>query len=301
MRILVSGSSGLVGSALVPSLGTGGHQVVRLVRTRPAAGAAAILWDPARGALDAADLEGMDAVVHLAGEGLVPGRWNAARKARIRDSRVGGTRLLADTIARLSNPPRVFICASAVGYYGDRGDEVLREDSPPGRDFLAEVCRAWEEATEPAARKGVRVVQHRFGVILSPRGGALRTMLPPFRLGVGGRLGDGRQYMSWITLDDVLGAIEHALLTVTLKGPVNTVAPHPSTNAEFTGTLGRVLGRPTLLPMPAFAARLAFGEVADALLLASQRVEPARLLASGYRFRHPDLEPALRFLLGRPA
>ena len=301
MRILVSGSSGLVGSALVPSLGTGGHQVVRLVRTRPTAGTAAILWDPARGALDSAALEGFDAMVHLAGEGLVQGRWNPARKARIRDSRVGGTRLLAETIARLARPPQVFISASAVGYYGDRGDEVLREDAPPGRDYLAEVCRAWEDAAEPAARKGARVVQHRFGVILSPKGGALRKMLPPFKLGVGGRLGDGRQYMSWITLDDVLGAIEHALLTATLKGPVNTVAPHPRTNAEFTDTLGRVLGRPTLFPMPAFAARLAFGEVADALLLASQRVEPARLLASGYRFRHPDLEPALRFLLGRPA
>lgn len=301
MRILVSGSSGLVGSALVPSLGTGGHQVVRLLRTRPAEGTAAILWDPARGALDATALEGFDAMVHLAGEALVPGRWNAARKARIRDSRVGGTRLLAEAIARLARPPQVFISASAVGYYGNRGDELLREDAPPGRDYLAEVCRAWEEAAEPAARKGARVVQHRFGVILSPKGGALRTMLPPFRLGVGGRLGDGRQYMSWITLDDVLGGIEHALLTPTLKGPVNTVAPHPGTNAEFTETLGRVLGRPTLFPMPAFAARLAFGEVADALLLASQRVEPARLLASGYRFRHPDLEPALRFLLGRPA
>jgi uncharacterized protein len=300
VRILVSGSSGLVGSALVPSLGTGGHQVVRLVRT-PAAGTAAILWDPERGALDVAALEGFDAIVHLAGEALVPGRWNAARKARIRESRVGGTRLLAETITRLARPPQVFLCASAVGYYGNRGDELLREDAPPGRDYLAEVCRAWEEAAEPAARKGARVVQHRFGVILSPKGGALRKMLPPFRLGVGGRLGDGRQYMSWITLDDVLGGIEHALLTPTLKGPVNTVAPHPRTNAEFTDTLGRVLGRPTIFPMPAFAARLAFGEVADALLLASQRVEPARLLASGYRFRYPDLEPALRFLLGRPA
>jgi uncharacterized protein (TIGR01777 family) len=301
VRILVSGSSGLVGSALVPSLGTGGHQVVRLVRTPPTAGTAGILWDPARGVLDAASLEGFDAMVHLAGEALVPGRWNAARKARIRDSRVGGTRLLAETITRLARPPQVFLCASAVGYYGNRGDELLREDAPPGRDYLAEVCRAWEEAAEPAARKGTRVVQHRFGVILSPKGGALRKMLPPFRLGVGGRLGDGRQYMSWITLDDVLGGIEHALLTPELKGPVNTVAPHPRTNAEFTDSLGRVLGRPTIFPMPAFAARVAFGEVADALLLASQRVEPARLLASGYRFRHPDLEPALRFLLGRPA
>ena len=301
MRILVSGTSGLVGSALVPSLGTGGHQVVRLVRTPPGRGASALHWDPSRGQLDPASLEGFDALIHLGGEALVQGRWNAARKAAIRESRVGSTRLLAETITRLSRPPQVFLCASAIGFYGDRKDEVLREDSPPGHDYLAEVCRAWEAAADTAARQGVRVVQHRFGVILSPRGGALRKMLPPFRMGVGGRLGDGRQYMSWIALDDVLGAIEHTLLNGTLKGPVNTVAPRCETNAGLTRALGRALRRPTLLPMPAFAARLAFGEVADALLLSSQRVEPARLLASGYRFRHPDLEPALRSLLGRPA
>ncbi len=301
MRILVSGSSGLVGSALVPYLGTGGHQVVRLIRAQPAAGAAAVSWDPAGRTLDSKALEGFDAIVHLAGERLVPGRWTEARKARIRDSRVNSTRLLSETIGRLEHPPRALICASAVGYYGDRGDALLRDDDSPGHDYLAELCRAWEAAADPAARKGVRLVQHRFGVILSARGGALRKMLIPFKLGLGGRLGDGRQHMSWIALDDVLGAIEHALLTTALRGPVNTVAPHPVTNAEFTRTLGRVLGRPTLFPMPALAARLAFGEVADALLLASQRVEPARLLASGYRFRFPDLEPALRHLLGRPA
>lgn len=301
MRILVSGSSGLVGSALVPYLGTGGHQVVRLIRARSAAGAATASWDPTGRSLDAAALEGFDAIVHLGGERLVPGRWNEAKKARIRDSRVNGTRLLSETIGRLARPPRALICASAVGYYGDRGDELLRDDGSPGHDYLAEVCRAWEAAADPAARMGVRVVQHRFGVILSPKGGALRKMLPPFKLGLGGRLGNGRQHLSWIALDDVLGAIEHALAATALRGPVNTVAPHPVTNAEFTRTLGRVLGRPTLFPMPAFAARLAFGEVADALLLASQRVEPARLLASGYRFRFPDLEPALRHLLGRPA
>lgn len=301
MKILVSGSSGFVGSALVPFLGTGGHQVVRLVRARPPEGVAAVVWDPARGVLDPTALEGFDSIIHLAGEGLVQGRWNADRKARIRDSRVVGTRLLAEAVSRLARPPLVFISASAVGYYGDRGDEVLRDDASPGHDYLADVCRAWEEAAGRAAGKGIRLVQHRFGVILSPRGGALRKMLPPFRLGVGGRLGNGRQYMSWITLDDVLGAIEHALQTAALQGPVNTVAPNPRTNAEFTRTLGRVLGRPALFPMPAFAARLAFGEVADALLLSSQRVAPARLLATGYRFRHPDLEPALRVLLGRPA
>lgn len=300
MKILVSGSSGLVGSALVPHLVTGGHLVVRLVRTRPAPGEATVSWDPASGTLDAAALEGFDAIVHLAGERLVPDRWTEAKKARIRDSRVGSTRLLSEAIARLSRPPRALICASAVGYYGDRGDELLGEGSPAGSGYLAEVCRAWEAAAEPAARKGVRVVQHRFGVILSPKGGALRKMLLPFKLGLGGRLGHGRQYMSWVALDDVLGGIEHALAAGTLRGPVNTVAPHPVSNAEFTRTLGRVLGRPTIFPMPTFAARLAFGEAADALLLAGQRVEPMCLLASGYHFRFPDLEPALRHLLGRP-
>ncbi len=300
MKILVSGSSGLVGSSLVSCLGTGGHQVVRLIRSRPAAGTAAIPWDPAGRALDPAALEGFDAIVHLGGERLVPGRWTEARKARIRDSRVDSTRLLAETIGRLARPPQVLICASAVGYYGDRGDETLRDDASPGHDYLAEVCRDWEAAADPAVRKGVRVVQHRFGVILSPKGGALRKMLPPFKLGLGGRLGDGRQYMSWIALDDVLGAVEHALTATALRGPVNTAAPHPVTNAEFTRTLGTVLGRPAFFPMPAFAARLAFGEVADSLLLASQRVEPARLLASGYRFRFADLEAALRHLLERP-
>jgi uncharacterized protein len=301
MKILVSGATGLVGSALVPSLATAGHEVTRLVRARDGASRSAITWDPARGLLDAASLEGFDAVVHLTGESIATGRWNAAKKARIQDSRVLSTSLIAGTIARLSRPPKVLLCASAIGYYGDRGDEVLAEDSPPGVDFLSRVCRAWEAASEPAVQKGVRVVRHRFGMILSPNGGGLATMLPPFKLGAGGRTGSGRQFISWIAIDDVLGALEHALTAGALSGPVNTVSPRPVTNDEFTKTLGRVLRRPTFAAMPAFAARLVFGEMADALLLSSQRVEPKRLLASGYRFRYPDLEPTLRHLLDRRA
>jgi uncharacterized protein len=298
MKILVSGSSGLVGSALIPRLATGGHHVTRLVRNSVTLGAAAIRWDPSLGHLDAALLEGFDAVIHLAGESIASGRWTQAKKTRIGDSRFGSTRLLSETIVKLKNPPKVLLCASAVGYYGDRGDEVLDEDTAPGSGFLAGVCRAWEAAAETAATKGVRVVQHRFGVILSPKGGALKRMLTPFRLGAGGRIGHGRQFVSWISIDDVLGVLEYALTTTALRGPVNTVSPRPVTNDELTRTLGRVMHRPTIFPMPAFAARLAFGEMADALLLASQRVEPKRLLASGYRFRHADLESALRHLLG---
>ncbi len=298
MKIAVTGSSGLVGSALVPHLAAGGHEVVRLVRSRTVR-PGEIAWDPERGTIDSASLEGLGAVVHLAGESIADGRWTEAKKNRIRHSRVGSTRLLAATIAGLSRPPQVLVCASAVGYYGDRGDEPLREDSSPGADFLAGVCRAWEGAAEAAARKGVRVVHLRFGVILSPAGGALAKMLPPYRLGAGGPIGTGRQYVSWIALDDVLGAIDHALAAGTLRGPINTVSPHPVTSRDFSRVFGRVLHRPAILPMPAFAARLVFGEMADALLLSSQRVDPARLLASGYRFLHPDLEPALRHLLGR--
>ena len=298
MKVAVSGSSGLVGSALVPHLTAGGHQVARLVRSR-AASPGEIAWNPEAGTIDSAALEGFGAIIHLAGESIAHGRWTEAKKNRIRDSRVGSTRLLTAAIAGLSRPPQVLVCASAIGYYGDRGDELLKEDSPPGDDFLAGVCRAWEEAAEAAARRGVRVVQHRFGMILSTAGGALAKMLLPYRLGAGGPIGTGRQYVSWITLDDALGAIGHALATVTLRGPVNTVSPHPVTSREFARALGRVLHRPAILPLPAFAARLMFGEMADALLLSSQRVDPARLLSSGYHFLHPDLELALCHLLGR--
>jgi uncharacterized protein (TIGR01777 family) len=299
MHVLVSGSTGLVGSALVPFLTTGGHQVTRLVRSAPRSGAKEVPWDPARGRVPTPGLEGVDAVVHLAGENIASGRWTAEKKARIRDSRVQGTRLLCEALAELAEPPKVLVSASAIGYYGDCGDRVLREDSPPGDDFLAEVCRGWEDATQPARQRGIRVVNLRFGIVLSPAGGALSKMLTPFKLGLGGVIGSGEQYMSWIALDDVVGAIHHALVTETLQGPVNAVAPQPVTNREFTRTLGRVLGRPTLFPMPAFAARTIFGEMADALLLASTRVDATRLRETDYAFRFADLESALRHLLGK--
>ena len=273
--------------------------MTRLVRSEPAAGDRAIRWDPDQGKLDLAGLEAIDVVVHLAGENIASGRWTAEKKARIRDSRVKGTRLLSETLSRLTQPPRVLVAASAIGFYGDRGDELLTEVSPRGSGFLAEVCQEWEQATQPASQRGIRVVNLRFGVILSPAGGALAKMLTPFRMGVGGKIGSGRQYMSWIALDDATGAVQHALANGSLHGPVNGVAPRPVTNLEFTKTLGRVLVRPTILPMPVFAARLAFGEMANELLLASARVEPSALVKGGYVFGHPDLEGALRFLLGR--
>ena len=299
MKILVTGSTGLVGSALIPALATGGHGVTRLVRSQPKPGAAEVRWDPVARTVDSAGLEGVDAVVHLAGESIAAGRWTTEKKGRIRDSRVKGTRLLCESLARLAQPPQAIVCASAIGYYGDRGEERLREESPAGLGFLAEVCREWETAAEPARQRGIRVVHLRIGVVLSPAGGALAQMLFPFRMGLGGRLGSGKQYLSWIAIDDLVSVILHVLTTTTLQGPVNAVAPNPVTNLEFTRTLGRVLARPTIFPMPAVAARLAFGEMADELLLASARVEPTRLVATGYQFRHPELEGALRHLLGR--
>ncbi len=281
MKILLTGAGGLVGSTLVPLLTAGGHNITRLSHSQP--------WP---------DLAGHDAVVHLAGENIATGRWTPEKKARIRDSRVEVTRRLCETVAKLASPPRVVICAAAVGYYGSRSDEVLREESAPGTDFLAGVCRDWEAATKPAADAGIRVVNLRFGVILSAAGGALAKMLTPFKLGVGGVIGDGRQWMSWITLDDVIGVIGDALANETLRGPVNVVSPQPVTNHEFTTALGRVLRRPTMFPAPAFVLRLALGEMADALLLSSQRVEPAKLLANGYQFRFPKLDDALRHVLG---
>ncbi|MCY4487105.1 MAG: TIGR01777 family oxidoreductase [Deltaproteobacteria bacterium] len=296
MKILVTGATGLVGGALLPLLAGGGHEVVRLGRTAPEAGD--VRWNPERGVLDAGALEGVDAVVHLAGENIATGRWSAEKKRRIRNSRVRGTRLLAETLAGLERPPRVLVSASAVGFYGDRGDEELTEASPAGAGFLPDVCREWEAATEAAKGKGIRVVHARLGVVLSTGGGALAKMLTPFKLGAGGIIGNGRQYMSWITLDDTVAALGHLVATETAAGPVNVVAPAAVTNHEFTKTLGRVLRRPTLFPLPAFAARLAFGEMADALLLASTRVRPAALLESGYAFRHGSLEEGLRHVVG---
>jgi uncharacterized protein (TIGR01777 family) len=299
MQILVTGSSGLIGSSLLNFLTSKGHQVTRLVRSRPSSGEAGIYWDPLAGLIDAASIEGFDAVVHLAGENIAGGRWTAERKAGIRDSRIKGTRLLSDSLARLAKRPAVFASASATGYYGDRGDEMLRETSSSGSGFLPQVCREWETSTEAAVRRGIRVVNLRIGVVLSSRGGALKKMLPPFRLGLGGKIGSGRQYMSWIAIDDLVRVIGHTLENVALAGPVNVVSPNPATNAEFTETLGRVLSRPTLFPMPGFAARLVFGQMADELLLASARVEPARLIEKGFVFRFARLEPALRHVLGK--
>jgi uncharacterized protein (TIGR01777 family) len=296
MNILVTGASGLIGTALGPSLTSRGHEVTRLVRGQSPSEGKSARWDPMAGSIDASALAGVDAVVHLAGENIAE-RWTAAKKARIRDSRVKGTQLLCETLTRLPSPPKVLVSASAIGYYGDRGEETLTDDSPPGRGFLPEVCRAWEAAAEPARQQGIRVVHLRLGVVLSAAGGALAKMLPPFRLGLGGVLGSGRQYMSWIALDDVVGAIQHAIVTDALQGPTNAVAPNAVTNQEFTKTLGKVLGRPTAIPLPAFGARLMFGEMADELLLASARVQPTKLLASGYQFRYPELEDALRHVL----
>ncbi len=301
MRVLISGASGLIGSSLIPFLTTAGHGVTRLVRGQPKTNVGEIGWDPDQGTIDSAALEGFDAVVHLAGHGIADQRWSDEVKAKIRNSRVIGTGQLAEALAKLERPPSVLVCASAIGYYGDRGEEVLREDSPADIGFLAEVCREWEAAADPARRRGIRVVHTRFGVVLSPAGGALAAMLGPFRKGLGGKVGSGRQYMSWISIDDTVGAIHHVLTNEALEGPVNTVAPHAVTNREFTKTLGRVLRRPTIFAMPGFAARLVFGEMANELLLASTRVDPAKLRASAYAFRHPDLEGALRHVLGKPA
>jgi uncharacterized protein (TIGR01777 family) len=295
---MLTGSNGLIGRALLPFLASDGHHVVRLVRSQTQAGDGQVLWDPAAGAIDTEKLEGLDAVVHLAGETIV-GRWTAQKKARILESRAQGTRLLSESLVQRTNPPKVFASASAIGFYGDRGDEIVNESSPPGSLFLSEVSTAWEAATEPAARAGIRVVKLRFGVVLSGEGGGLAEMLLPFKMGAGGRLGSGRQYMSWVALDDVLGAVRHVLLSEALRGPVNVVAPNPVTNLEFTQTLGRVLRRPTIFPVPGFAVRLVFGEMADNLLLASARVEPSRLLATGYQFQFPRLEAALRHVLGK--
>ncbi len=297
MKVLLTGSHGLVGSRLTKSLEAEGHEVRPLVRYATGYGAKEIEWSPERYSIALSRIEGFDVAVHLAGESIAEGRWTDEKKHRIRESRTKGTQLLSEALAGLSSPPHTFLSASAIGFYGDRGDEVLTESSTPGSGFLPEVCVEWERATLDAAQKGVRTVNMRFGIILDKNGGALAKMLPPFRMGVGGKFGSGKQWMSWIVLDDVIEAIKFAISEATLAGPVNYVAPNAVTNAEFTKTLGKVLSRPTLLPLPAFAARLAFGEMADALLLASQRVEPARLNEAGYQFRYSQLEPALREIL----
>jgi uncharacterized protein (TIGR01777 family) len=308
LRVAVTGSSGLVGGNLVPFLTTGGHQIVRLVRGEAVSGETVIEdrgrpdtapWQPQAGLLSPSTLGPIDAVVHLAGENIAGGRWTAARKQRIRASRIDGTRNLIRSFGRMENPPRTLVCASAIGYYGSRGDELLDEASTSGDGFLAEVCQDWEEAAGEAAAQGMRVVMLRFGVILTPAGGALAKMLPPFRFGAGGRLGDGRQYMSWVSIDDAIGAIYQALLDDRLSGAVNVVAPEPATNEEFTKALGRTLRRPTLFPVPKLAARAAFGEMADEMLLASARVRPRKLEKAGFIHGDTDLDRTLARLLGR--
>jgi len=285
-----------VGTALIKSLEVEGHEIFRLVRHAPTS-KTEVEWSPDRYSIALARIEGFDAVVNLAGESIAEGRWTDEKKRRIRESRVKGTKLLGDALANLTVPPKTFVCASAIGYYGNRGDELLTETSAPGDDFLAKVCADWEEATALATEKGIRVVNARFGVILDTNGGALKKMLPPFRMGVGGRIGSGKQWMSWIALDDVIGGIKFALANESVKGPVNFVSPNPVTNAEFTKTLGKVLSRPTIFPIPAFAIKLMFGEMGEALLLGGQRVAPARLAGGGFEFSYPQLEAALGHML----
>jgi uncharacterized protein len=299
MLVAVTGASGLIGTAVVRRLRAEGHQVLRLTRSRPS-GPDQLQWDPMAGRLDPDALAKADAVVHLAARNIGDRlRWTAATKRDLLQTRVEGTGLVAETMAGLAEGPRVLVCASGVGFYGDRGDEVLTEASSGGRGFLADVVRRWEEAADPARAAGLRVVHLRTGPVQTAAGAGLPKQALMFRLGIGGRLGSGRQWLSWISLDDIAGAYLHALTREDLDGPVNAVAPNPVTNAEFTATLARVLHRPAVLHVPAFGPRLVLGEAADELLFVSQRARPARLLATGYRFQFPELEPALRHTLGR--
>ena len=299
-RILVSGVSGPIGAALLPALQASGAQITRLARAssrQRSADERRIAWDPEQ-ALSSDAVLGFDAVIHLAGESIV-GKWTAEKKKKIRDSRVLGTRNLGSALVQAKQKPRVFVSSSATGYYGDRGDEVLSEESASGQGFLPEVCREWESATRAAADAGIRTVQIRTGVVLSPRGGALGEMLTPFKLGVGGRIGSGKQWMSWIHVQDVVGAILHILTNEGLRGPVNMVGPEPVTNAEFTKTLASVVSRPAIFPIPALVVKIAFGEMGETVLLGSQRVEPRRLMASGYAFSFLSLRSALENLIPR--
>ena len=296
MNVLVSGGTGLIGSALIPALRRSGHEIMVLTRrpsTASLPGVRFAHWDPETGVMDAAALDGAQAIVHLAGESIAGGRWTDAKRSRIVESRVQGTRFLAERAATPSSPPSVFVSASAVGFYGNRGDEILTEESAAGSGFLADVCRAWEAATAGAAARGIRVVHLRVGLVLDAREGALGKMLPLFRLGLGGPLGRGRQWMSWVAMEDVVGAIEFAIGREDLSGPVNIAAPEPARNRDFALAVGRALGRPARLPAPAFALRLLFGRMADEAILASARVSPVRLLGAGYAFRFPSLGGAL--------
>lgn len=295
-RIVVTGATGLIGTALVASLREAGHPVTRLVRGTPAADDAR--WDPSAGAIDESAIDGAWAIVHLAGEGIADQKWTDEHKRRVLDSRVVGTTLLAKTIASLETPPTSFVSGSAIGYYGDRGDEVLDETSPPGTGFLADVVRAWEASTAAVEGTGVRTVHLRTGIVLSTKGGALKQQLLPFKLGLGGRLGSGRQYLPWITLADEVSAIRFVLDNNTMSGPVNAVGPNPVANSVFTKALGKALHRPTLLPIPLFPIKARFGsEMVEEMLLSSARVTPSVLQHAGFRFANPDLDAALRYLL----
>jgi uncharacterized protein (TIGR01777 family) len=294
MKILISGSSGLIGSAAATALKSDGHNVVHLVRPGKPLNPGDVQWDPMRATVDVAALEGVEVVIHLSGAGIADGRWTEERKQLLRSSRIDTTRVLVDSLSRLKQKPRVLIVASAIGYYGNRGDEILTESSTTGTDFLALVCRDWEAEASRAAARGIRTVMLRTGVVLSGKGGALPKMLTPFKLGVGGRLGSGQQWMSWIAIEDVVGIIRNAIANEQVSGPVNVVAPNPVRNAEFTRLLAAMLHRPAIFPAPAFVLRLAMGEMADAVLLSSDRVKPERMLAAGYKFRFEILEPALR-------
>lgn len=294
---MVTGASGLIGQALLAHLREKGHQVFPAIRTTKPIEGEVIRWDPERGFIDYRDLEGVEVFINLAGESIADGRWTSEKKERIRRSRVESTNFLAQIAASLEKKPRLFINASAIGFYGSQGDSILTESSPQGSGFLAEVCQEWEEATHYARREGIRTCQIRFGMVLSPKGGALPKMLPPFRMGLGGKMGNGKQWWSWIALEDAVRAIQHVIDQPDLEGPINVVSPFPVTNSEFTQTLGHILQRPTFLPFPAPFARIAFGEMADELLLASQRALPDKLLKTGFSFTLPKLDVALQALL----
>lgn len=300
MTIAITGATGLVGKRLQAFLSTGGHEVISLVRRKPKDGQNEVFWDPETGKIDHQSLEGIGAVVHLAGENVAGGRWNDALKKRILDSRVQGTSLISKTLARLQNPPSTLVSASAIGFYGNRPGEVCGEDAKPGTGFLSEVVQAWEANSLPAAEAGIRVVNLRIGVVLAKEGGALSKMLMPFKMGVGGVVGSGNQMMSWVSLEDLIGMIHFSLMTDSLSGPVNGVAPNPVSNRQFTQALAKVLKRPAIFPMPAPVVKVVFGEMGEALLLEGVEVQPNRLKAAGYQFLHSNLPEALAFELGLP-
>ena len=298
MTIAISGASGMIGGTLVPFLTTGGHRVLKLVRKEPA-NSDEIFWDPSKGILNPQDLQGVDAIIHLAGDNIGQGAWTKKKKRIIINSREHGTALLAKAAAAMNPKPKVFLSASAIGYYGDRGDQMVSEQDGPGDLFISEVCHRWEKSAQPALDAGIRTVFARIGVVLSPQGGALREFLPLFKLGLGGKIGGGRQYLSWIGIDDAVGSLFHLICNDHIQGPVNIVSPEPVTNSEFTKTLAQVLNRPAFIPVPVFAVHLAFGEKGREVVLASTRVSAEKLMESGYDFRYPDLETAIRHMLGK--